>query len=260
MSEMITDKMLITTFLSEQFEQFKKFLDDKFALVNFPMIEINYLSKNENLIQIFKTISDYNWLIFTSKRGVRGFFNLLEESAIHPDKIRFPKVACIGEATKAELEKFGYQTSYTNPGNTSQEFGNHLLDGVIKSEDKVLLALGERADNKLTEMLCKYCSAERINVYKTIDVECVDEHLFELIAQNQYEFVVFTSPSAFENFIRLGSYKASHVKLRIASIGQKTTSFIEKLGFQVSLTAKKSGLKNLAREINDFLHIHNFKL
>jgi uroporphyrinogen-III synthase len=249
---METNKILITTFLPEQFEKFKVLIEDKFVLFNFPMIEIKYLPPDEHLKQALKQIQDYNWLIFTSKRGIRGFFNLVTESGIQADKIKFPKIACIGEATEDELEKFGYQTSYTNPGNTSQEFGNHLLNGVINSEDKVLLALGERADNELTEILDKHSSAERINVYKTIDVDLVDESLFELISRNEYGLIVFTSPSAFLNFIKLGNYNPVSDQFRIASIGERTSREIENSGFKVLLTAKKAGMGGLAKEILNY--------
>jgi uroporphyrinogen-III synthase len=251
-------KVIISTQLPDQFLKLGKLLGDKYQMINFPMIDIEYLPFTENLGKTLRNLNQFNWLIFTSMRGIIGFFNLLADNEISIDKLELIKIACIGKATDLELKNYGFQSDYLNPGNTSREFGEYLIKDIIKQSDSILLILGERADDHLQTELQKYCSVNRINVYKTIDIEQVDKLFFKMIKNDQYDLLIFTSPSAFENFAKLGKFNPSKNQFKIASIGQRTTKSIESLGYKVTLTSEKSDLENLAQEIKNKFKVSSF--
>jgi uroporphyrinogen III methyltransferase/synthase len=251
-------KPVISTQLPDQFKKLRDFMPPEIQMLNFPMIEIENIALNPVLKEKIENISAFGWLIFTSMRGVRAFLDLFNSSGISTKNVEFPKIATIGHATNSELNKYRLVSDYINPSNTAKEFSVHLLNGVLKSSDRVLLVLGDRSDDQLQNELATYCQTERINVYKTNDIECVEPELFQLVNSDQYSWLVFTSPSAFQNFIRLGIYHADEHNFRIASIGQRTTSEIEKLGFKVQLTSEKSGLINLADLISNQIKNGNF--
>jgi uroporphyrinogen III methyltransferase/synthase len=248
------DRVIISTQLPDQFNKLESLLSEKVQLINFPMIEIEYIPLDSEINEKINKVSKYTWLIFTSMRGVRGFFELQRQSGNVSAYFEFPKIACIGNATGLELIMNGYQPDYVNPGNTSREFSISLLNDVLKPEDKVLLVLGERADDYLQAELQRHCFTERINVYKTIDVEQVDIRIFEMIEHDQYHLILFTSPSAFQNFVKLGNYHPGGIEFKILSIGNRTTSEIEKLGYRVLITAQKSSMDGLADEIMKFFN------
>jgi uroporphyrinogen-III synthase len=254
----LRNKPIISTQLPDQFHKFRNFVPAEIPMLNFPMIEIENTLQNPVLKEKIENIYQYTWLIFTSMRGVRAFMELLDSFGPNYQKGKLPKIATIGHASNSELNYYGYDSDYINPGNTAKEFSVHLLNGVLKTSDKVLLVLGERADLHLQNELADYCHAERINVYKTIDIEKVEPELFQRVNSDQYSWLVFTSPSAFQNFIRLGNYHADNQNFRIASIGQRTTGEIEKLGFKVQLTSDKAELKDLADLISNHIKNGNF--
>jgi uroporphyrinogen-III synthase len=182
-------------------------------------------------------------------RGIQGFFKLVDLAGLKPTDIKNPKFSCIGKATNSELKKFGFNSSYINPDSTSKEFSARLIQSVIEESNKVLLPLGERADTFLTESLQKVCQARRINVYKTIDVEQIDYNILSIIKKDEYGILVFTSPSAFDNFIKLSKFTPESNNLKIATIGKKTSEVVKRAKFNVMVEAKNSTIEGLAVEI-----------
>ncbi len=217
--------------------------------ISMPLIETETIDLNEKIKNTLNKISNFDCIIFTSKRGVSGFFKLLKDLEIPNNKIKALKFAVIGEPTAAELKKYGFKADYINPGNTSREFLFYLLRDFINNCDKILMPLGNLASNYLPNALSEIANVTRIDVYETIKLKEVNKSILNKIDQNDYHLLIFTSPSAFENFIEITGYKPNNRKLSILSIGQTTTNAIKKLGFDVQITAKKSTIEGLAVEI-----------
>jgi uroporphyrinogen-III synthase len=247
-----SQKVIISTLMPDQFTKLKGLLGNQFQMLNFPMITTKNLDPDKNTKDIFSNLNMYNWLIFTSMRGVEGFYYTIQKLKLKTADFRFIKTACIGNSTALELKAIGIQPNFINPGNTSEEFVLFLKKEVLVPNDNVILIQGERADNKLEENLASCCKVKRTNVYKTIDLACFEPKLKEIVEENKYELIIFTSPSAFESFLNIYKYKAADNQLKIASIGKKTTKAIENLGFNVMLTAEKSDLEGLSNTINTF--------
>lgn len=239
--------------MPDQFEKLKSFLNGKATLMNIPMIEIVPLEPNVEIMTAFKQFEKFNWLIFTSMRGVQCFFELFSKLEKDRSSLNQIKMACIGNATNLELKKYGFEASYINEGNTSKDFSKYLIDSVLKENDNVLLPLGERADTYLPETLNNFCNASRIDVYKTIDTNNIDSEILNVIRSDHYDLLVFTSPSAFDNFNKLTGFEPTK-ELKIATIGEKTAESIEKLGFNVRLIPQKATLESLATEIIEYLN------
>jgi len=247
-------KLVISTQIPDQFQKLEALLKGNFKLLNIPMIQIEDVLPDLELLDEIKKVNEFDWILFTSMRGVQGFFKLLDEADLHQKDIKYPKFSCIGNATNLELNKFGFNSAYINPGNTSKEFSQHLIKEIIKSTDKVLLPLGEKADTYLTESIQKVCFAKRINVYKTVDIEQIDSDILSIIDQDNYGMLVFTSPSAFDNFIALTGYSPETKNLQIATIGRRTSEAVENKGFKVVVEAKNSSMEGLASSIIEYFN------
>jgi len=244
-----TKKTIISTLMPDQFSKFEHFMGQDFELLNYPMIRIQNLEPDENSFKILSQLNQFNWLIFTSMRGVSGFYSFIQKANIQNEEYNKIRIACIGKTTADELKVFGPKADYINPGNTSAEFAGFLLKDVLNPKDKILLIQGERADNQFEEKLINSCQVDRLNVYQTLDIADFNSGLNDMIVSDNYELLVFTSPSGFESFLSVYKYQTSETNLKIASIGMKTTKAIEYLGFKVTLTAEKSDLEGLAEEI-----------
>jgi len=246
-------KRIISTQIPDQFEKLKALLADKVELLNSPMIKIKPVEENVEVLDEIKEVVDYNWLIFTSMRGAQCFFTLYNKTGLDKEKLDNLKFACIGESTNDELKRNGFETDYINPGNTSKEFCKNLIKDILAESDKVFLPLGNRANNYLPTKLAEFCKVTRINVYRTEGVEKLDKEFITIIKEGAYDLMIITSPSAIENFIKLTAFKPEINELKIASIGATTNEAIEKFGYSPLLTASKSNIKVLAKEILKFI-------
>ncbi len=217
--------------------------------ISMPLIKTKTVELNKKIKRTLNQLHNFNWIIFTSKRGVSGFFKLLKDLNFAENKIKALKFAVIGAPTADELINQGFKANYINPGNTSKEFLFYLLRDVINNCDKILMPLGNLASNYIPNALSEIAELTRINVYETIKLKELSKKTLHLINDNNYQLLVFTSPSAFENFIEITAYKPNDKKLNILSIGQTTTKAIQKYGFDVQITAKKSTVQGLAEEI-----------
>ncbi len=247
-------KTIISTQLPDQFKKLETLFDKQVELLNMPLIEIEQMPATEDLLSEIKSVSSCNWLIFTSMRGVQCFFTLFDNTGQERNTLQSLRFACIGNSTNHELKKYGFEADYINPGNTSKEFSRHLVEEVLSKDDRVLLPLAEKANEYLPTQLARYCTANRINVYQTRGVEKIDSELLKRIKGKQYDLIIFSSPSAIENFINLTAFNPATDELKIASIGATTSQAIEKFGYNPILTASKSDLKTLTKEILEYLN------
>ncbi|NJO87688.1 MAG: uroporphyrinogen-III synthase [Chloroflexia bacterium] len=246
-------KTIISTQLPDQFKKLETLFNNQVELLNMPLIEIVPMQASVDLLNEIKTVTSHNWLIFTSMRGIQCFFSLFDKTHLKRTDLQKLRIACIGNSTNEELKKYGFTADYINQGNTSKEFSKHLIEEVLSPEDKVFLPLAEKANDYLPTQLEGYCKAKRVNVYQTNRIKKIDNGLLQRIKGQLYDLIIFTSPSAIENFINLTDFNPATDELRIASIGATTSEAIEKFGFSSTLTASKSDLKTLSKEILEYL-------
>ena len=119
---------------------------------------------------------------------------------------------------------------------------------VLKNK-KSLLVQGSLSDNKLIESLKSFSNTEKIISYST---ELVNKKYSDLekITKKYKTYVVFTSPSSFDSFIKF--YDAS--KVNLVSIGNTTSSHITNLGFQTILTSKMQSYEGISESLIAFFN------
>ncbi len=250
----LENRVIVTTQPADQSPELCSLLKAKGAKVfNIPMIETNTLKPEPEQIQDCLTPNKYSHIIFTSKKGVRGFFENLKnykEGALLPESL---KIAVIGESTNLEVEKYGHKVDFVNPGTDLEAFIPYLLEKVVNYNDNVILALGTLASDDMYKALSEIAKPLRINVYETILVEEVNEELSEYIISGKADMCVFTSPSTFDNFLRFFG-KPNDISL--AAIGTTTAKAIERSGCSVHVTAPNPSAKAMADAIEKYFINH----
>ena len=175
----------------------------------------------------------FDYLIFTSKRGVHAFienFSLKEISEFLEDK----KIIAIGPATKKEIEKIGF--SAITPFEYSQE-GILKIFEKVKEKDKKVLILRQEGRKILKENLEKMgFYVKEIKIYEMIKEEKEKIEIFLPLLKKVTDFI-FTSPKIFDAFLEIG--KNFLKNRRIIAIGSITGSYIKDKGFEVSLIPEK---------------------
>lgn len=251
----LKDKVIISTRALEASDTLPEILKSSGAkLLSLPMIEIIPSPLDPQMAEDLNNLESFDWIFFTSKNGVVNFFKQLIDSKGNTTLPKTVKLAVIGLKTGLELEYYGYAPIFISEENTAEEFLNHF-EAKYKPENlKILLALGNLADNTLENRLSIQNTTRRINVYQTVKPAQADQAILELIKIDAYDLIVFTSPSTFNNFCSF--YDPSLLeKLKMASIGTVTTKAIQKAGFEPLFTARKSNAEGIRDAINEFYQI-----
>ena len=185
----------------------------------------------------------YNYIIFTSKNGVKYFLKNISTS-IKRD-IRF---ICIGKKTAEVLKKNKLNPDIVVRRNYSKFMCDEIKNMGISKNKKLLLIQGNLAKKELYECLSESFNIDHKIVYTTNPVvEKADDLTEKIINENTY--VVFTSPSTFNSFI-----DKYNIKNNIISIGDTTTDYIQDRGFEPLMTAKMQSYEGISNSIIDYLN------
>ncbi len=228
-------KIIITTQPADQAMELLKLLREKRALAfNLPMIETRTLEFSWDNIQLLHKLHFFDLLVFTSKKGVRGFFENLQKYVGNTHLPLDLKIAAVGEGTAGEIEESGFYVDFLNPGKNAAELAEYLLSDVVKSNGSVLLALGTSAPDFLQQKLSTKARVSRINTYETLPVPEVDSVISGYIKRREADICIFTSPSGFQSFLNIFG---NVLPVEFAAIGNTTANFIKQKGFGVAVTA-----------------------
>ena len=185
----------------------------------------------------------YNYIIFTSKNGIKYF--LKNTSTSINKNVKF---ICIGKKTAEALKRNNLNPDIVVRRNYSKFMCNEIKNMGISKNKKLLLIQGNLANKELFECLSKSFDIDHKIVYTTNPVKEMVDGLNEKI-DNENSYVVFTSPSTFNSFIDKYTLKKN-----IISIGDTTTDHIRDKGFEPLMTAKMQSYEGISNSIIDYLN------
>ncbi|TVZ26404.1 uroporphyrinogen-III synthase [Gillisia sp. Hel_I_86] len=163
-------------------------------------------------------------LIFTSQNGVKGFFTQYPEF-----QTRDLNIFCVGEKTKAQIEKEGYSVI------ASADYGEELANLIVKDfkEKEFLHICGSMRREELSKILkAENFSIKELVVYKTT----LNPKKFN----RTFEGVLFFSPSGVQSFCQKNSLNSSTA----FCIGE-TTAAEAKKHTQHIVIANKPSIENV---------------
>lgn len=185
-----------------------------------PLIRIEKIANNKKLQTSLAEISTFDWIIFTSRYGVRYFFEALIDQGLDARILATLKIASVGKTTSAELLKYNIRPDVESPTESAEGlvafFEKEKLIG-----QRILLPRSDKGLKYLSSSLEKQGnSIEDVPVYTNeanLEAEKTDLSLFQKI--------VFTSPSSVDAFISLyGEFPAA---AQLIARGKTTEEYIK---------------------------------
>ena len=206
------------------------------TLHHFPMIDI---VENSN-VKPFK-LSDFDCYIFTSKNGVNAFFNL--------DFVKEKKINtfCLGKKTRNALLKNGVEPVFVSTKSYADNLITELLDNQMVVNKRVLLVLGNLANNRIEKALSSICNVFRLDVYNT-NLETTKNENVTNFLKNKNTISIFTSPSSFQAFTNLYDAK----KTNLVSIGKTTSQFIKSSGYVTKINSDEQTYEGVSKAIINY--------
>ena len=219
-------------------------------VIEFPTIKITAPTDNfAKLDAAIKTLSSYDWIIFTSTNGVEKFFERLKTFKLDVRTFATAKVAAIGSSTAAKLESYGIIADLI-----PKEFRAESLIDSLKnfSPKNILIVRAEIARDILPDELKKFgADVTVVPAYKTISAVENAAEIKSLLDAEQIDFVTFTSSSTVENFVKaLGAEILS--KTKTAVIGPITAQTLKKFGVDADIIASEFTIDGLVDVLKNF--------
>lgn len=199
-----------------------------------------------------------DWIVFTSKNGVRSFFYNLNLAGADIRLIANARFAVVGKATEKELAKHHINADIIPAEQTAKGLAGELSsfifdnnndvnndeksDGI--SDIKVCIFSAKEASPDLEAELKEICELEKTDAY-------VNEQAYESIPEsigNMVSEAVFTSASNVERFFDMLPENA-YVETAY-SIGEKTTAALEKYNVVKIVQAEDSSYEAMVDKIS----------
>lgn len=255
-------RVLVTREHSEGFEPLEELGAE---LLEFPTIEIMPPEDYSDLDSAIKRIETYKWLIFTSRNGVRFFFQRFFEKDKDIRDLKGINICAVGSKTAEEIKKCGIKVDlipeeFSSEGLISafsiqrsayndklQTPNSELLKGV-----RFLLPRAEKAREIFPEKIRELGGIIDLPVaYKAVKPEIHGKRLKRFLKEGRISIATFTSAATFNNFIDIIGEDANELLkgVAIAVIGPVTAGAVEKAGLKVEIMPEKATIEALVEEI-----------
>ena len=189
--------------------------------------------------QALESVSQYDWIFFTSQNAVNSFWRRCRQRGVEPKLIK-SRVAAVGAVTAKAARNRGFRVSHVATESRGIAMAKDL-EAELK-ENRVLLPRSDRASPDLPKALVEAGAVvTEVVVYRTVQPHEVDERALEAIRAGEVDLVACFSPSAFHHLLdlgHLGQAQSLAGKLNFAAIGPVTAEAIRRAGFRVVVQAE----------------------
>ncbi|WP_455720439.1 uroporphyrinogen-III C-methyltransferase [Agathobacter sp.] len=213
--------------------------------------------------EFINKVSSADWILFTSKNGVRSFFYNLEQSGADIRLIANAKFGVVGKATAQELAKHhikadlipmvqtgkglaGELSSYMCDNNEDDEKRDGISDIIYgKSNQKIRVCIfsAKEASADLEAGLKDFCELEKIDAYVN---EQANESILKSV-ENRISEAVFTSASNVDRFFDM--LPEGTVVETAYSIGEKTTAALKQYNIREIVQSDDSSYEGLVNKV-----------
>lgn len=170
----------------------------------------------------------FDWLVFASVNGVRGFKERLRARGADARILGTARVAAIGPATAAALEDIGIVPDLVPAESNSEGMAAALLPTMRRG--RVLIVRAESGRDVMRRLLdAAGHSVTEVAAYATLPLERLDDAARRLLETRPVDWVTVTSGSIAESAVRLFGPRMR--SWRIASISPVTSRTLERLGY-----------------------------
>ena len=181
------------------------------------------------------------WLVFTSRNGVRFFFEQMKKERVDIRTLGDSRIAVMGAGTRKELENWGCYADLMPEQSCSESLAEALCTHAEPDED-ICLFRAEEASDVLTKRL-------REKQYRVVDIPmyCTEimwkkkELLREML--EDMDAVTFCSASAVSAFVQMT--ERYDLAAKTVCIGPVTAQAAQKAGLHIDKVAEQYDLEGL---------------
>ncbi len=253
----LKDKIiLVTKSASECKNSLQKLIDEGAELIYFPTIKIIPVYTHENIIELIDNIREFEYIIFTSANAVDIFSEIIEKYNLDLSRT---KIAVVGKATAEacrtrglyihlipeEFNARGLIKKFSEIGINNQKI---LIPGSLLSREELKLGLTELGADVKTLLIYDVVTND-LNELK---------NEYQIITSKKPDILIFTSPSSFENYIKLVNINDMRNYFNntvVCAIGPTTEFEIRSYDVNVNIVPEMYTLEGVADAIIKYLNV-----
>jgi len=220
-----------------------------------PVIEIRPPESFMLLDAALRNLDSYDWVILTSVNGVKAVQARMHELAIPIERLAERRLAAIGPATAAELEKFARKPDlvpeeYVSEAIAAAIAGIDLQPAEFRGPARFLLARADIARKDLANILrAQGGVVDEIAAYRIVRRKGTVD-----LPPNAPDYITLTSSSAAEStfeMLKENGHEDWMVNSHLVCIGPITSGTVRKMGFVVASEAIEYTVPGLIKALVD---------
>jgi len=219
-------------------------------VLELPLIQVVPEVNRDALIEIFSELGSYDWVVFTSARGVRVFFEQFFKAYDEIRNLGLLRFAGVGEATVRAIEHYHVKVECQPEVATADALADALIATNSLESAKVIVVTGNLNRDTLVQRLEQegHAIVDCLPLYRTEKVALGDNAAAEDFRQRGADAVLFASSSAVEAFADQAADLAlvdGATRPLAGSMGPQTSESLRKVGLTVDFEAAEPGLDAL---------------
>lgn len=205
----------------------------------------------EALRQAVRELSDFRWIVFTSRNGIRFFFEAMRRERIDFRCLSDIRFAAVGRGTADFLEGYGFAADYMPERFTTEELARGLAEriqkeGGMEPGKRILIPRAAQGSPKLLEILME------------AGFDCCDLPVYDVepepspfLDYAQADYLTFESASGVRGFFLEEPEKKKELllKSRPVCIGEATAAALREFVPGPILTARSFTAEGIAEVI-----------
>jgi len=187
-----------------------------------PLLQINCLPVDKKA-----AMGTYDWVFFTSQNGVDCFI----KQNPYIGELNSRKIAAVGPKTADKIRHYGYQVDFMPSTYNAEVMANEFLTKYPES-GPVLLVRGVLSRTVLPDTFEQHNQTYHcLEVYETVVNAHAKDNLQAYLAQEDLDYLTFTSPSTIDAFLQLVDHIDSYRDIPAVCIGTTTERKAREKGF-----------------------------
>jgi len=224
------------------------------AVIEAPTIELNEPHDFTEVDATLTRAGDFDWVCFTSVNGVTATRKRLAELGKDARVFGKAKLAAIGSATAAAIEReLCLKVDLCPPSFVAEALADELLKRNEVAGRHFLLLRADIARPVLRDRLSANGAANvsDVAIYETRMAKELPAGLFEAIDAGRITWITFSSSSTVKNFLALlgPGYRDRLSRTKLASIGPVTTATLREAGLTPAAEARTFNIDGLIEAI-----------
>jgi uroporphyrinogen III methyltransferase/synthase len=184
-----------------------------------------------------------DWMIFTSRNAVEGFFLQLREKEIDVRSLAHTKIAAVGEQTVAQLRHYGLVADFVPSLSNAAALGAELTS-IAGQSALVWYIRGKDGGQGIAEAFRGHPNYREVIVYENCEIAFDRQAVQKIRTQlSRAEGIFFTSASCVRRICLI----AEQLPHEIYSIGPSCTKQLNELGFTDIRQAEHTSYESLVQ-------------